>query len=51
MTDRRHPRPAAELFPEALQLSTKQREVLDLLARFGGDLAVGAYAVDYGGGA
>ena len=36
MTDPRHPRPAAELFPEALQLSTKQREVLDLLQTFPG---------------
>ena len=25
MTDPRHPRPAAELFPGALQLRTKQR--------------------------
>jgi len=36
------PRPAAELFPEALQLSPKQREVLDLLQTFPG----GARSVD-----
>ena len=41
-TEPRHPRPAAELFPEALQLSTRQREVLDVLATFPG----GARSVD-----
>lgn len=34
MKDNRPPRPAAELFPEALQLSTKQREVLDQLQTY-----------------
>lgn len=34
MNDALHPRPAAELFPESLQLSTRQREVLDLLQTF-----------------
>ncbi|GAB3648369.1 helix-turn-helix transcriptional regulator [Corynebacterium nasicanis] len=36
MSDARHPRPTAELFPESLQLSTKQRELLDLLQTFPG---------------
>lgn len=34
MTDNRPPRPAAELYPESLQLSAKQREVLDLLQTY-----------------
>lgn len=34
MTDNRPPRPAAELYPESLQLSTKQREVLDQLQTY-----------------
>ena len=34
MPDNRPPRPAAELYPESLQLSTKQREVLDQLQTY-----------------
>jgi len=34
MTDNRPPRPAAELYPESLQLSTRQREVLDQLQTY-----------------